>query len=127
MLFSGRKVGRRVLTADVDAELRLLTCVWNRIVQIARRSTPERSRAWVKSDSSQRCRNEVKTGGKAENSGTPWSDMVGGRDDFGETHRMYEMWRATAHIFTSVPPEDSSEPAYPMHSRDSRQVCCHQS
>ena len=31
-------------------------CVWRRIGQMTRRSTPERSRARVKSDSSQRCR-----------------------------------------------------------------------
>ena len=34
---------RRVLVADVDAELGLLTCVWSRIGQMARLSTPERS------------------------------------------------------------------------------------
>ena len=31
---------------------------------------------------------EGKTGGTAENSGTPKSDMVHGWDDFGETHRV---------------------------------------
>ena len=40
---SGRKVDRRVLATDIDAELRLMTCVWDRIDQMARRSTPERS------------------------------------------------------------------------------------
>ena len=54
--FSGRKIDRRVLAADVDAELGLITSVWSRIGQMARRSTPERSRARVKSDSSQRRR-----------------------------------------------------------------------
>ena len=38
-----RKVDRRVLAADIDAELGLVTCVWDR----TRRSTPERSRARV--------------------------------------------------------------------------------
>ena len=44
---SGRKIDRRVLATDVDAELSLVTCVWSRIGQMARRSTPERSRARV--------------------------------------------------------------------------------
>ena len=54
---------RRVLTADVDAELGLLTCVWSRIGQMARGPTPERSRA-----------HENRTGEEAENSGAPKSD-----------------------------------------------------
>ena len=37
---SGRKVDRRVLTTDIDAELGLITCVWDRIGQMARRSHP---------------------------------------------------------------------------------------
>ena len=40
---SGRKVARRVLATDIDAEVGLPTCVWDRIGQMARRSTPERS------------------------------------------------------------------------------------
>ena len=36
---SGGKVGRRVLATDIG----LITCVWDRIGQMARRSTPERS------------------------------------------------------------------------------------
>ena len=42
---SGWKVDRRVLATDIDAELGLMTCVWDRIGQVARtvRSTPERS------------------------------------------------------------------------------------
>ena len=38
----GRKVDRRVHTAAVDAELWLITCVWNRIGQMAREFIPER-------------------------------------------------------------------------------------
>ena len=45
---SSRKVDRRMVAADVDAEL------WSRIGQMARRSTPERSCTGVSSDSSQR-------------------------------------------------------------------------
>ena len=45
--FSGRKVDRRKLAADVDAELGLIIFVWNRIGQMARRSTPEWSRTRV--------------------------------------------------------------------------------
>ena len=54
---------------------------------MARRSTTERSRAWVKSDSSGVgvVVDEVKTGGNAENSGTPRRDMVRGWDDVGDT------------------------------------------
>ena len=37
---------------------------------------------------------EGKTGGKAENSGTPRSDMVRGWDDFRETHRIAQIYRA---------------------------------
>ena len=40
---SCRKVDRRVLATDIDAELGLITCVWDRIGQMARRSIPERS------------------------------------------------------------------------------------
>ena len=40
---SGREVDRRVLVTDIGAELELITCVWDRIGQMARRSTPERS------------------------------------------------------------------------------------
>ena len=39
---------------------------------------------------------ESKTGGKAENSRTPRSDMVRGSDDFGETHRIAQTSRANA-------------------------------
>ena len=42
---SGRKVDRRMFAADVGAELWLTTCAWSRNGQMARRSTPERSRA----------------------------------------------------------------------------------
>ena len=35
---------------------------------------------------------EGKTGGKAENSGTPKSDMVRGWDDFKNTHRVVQTW-----------------------------------
>ena len=51
--FSGWKVDRRVLATNIDAELGLITCVWSRIGQMARRSTPERIRARIQSDSSQ--------------------------------------------------------------------------
>ena len=44
---SGWKIDRRVLSTDIDAELWLMTCVWSRIGQMARRSTKERSRARV--------------------------------------------------------------------------------
>ena len=40
---SVRKIDRRVLAADIDAELGLITCVWDRIGQMTRRSIPERS------------------------------------------------------------------------------------
>ena len=63
----GRKVDRRVLTADVDAELWLISCVWNRNCQIARWPTPQRSRARAIPVGS--VVDEVKTGGKEENSG----------------------------------------------------------
>ena len=68
--------GRLIGVCYVDAELGLITCVWSRIGQRARRSTPERSRPRVYSDSSQRFADEVKTERKAENSGTPKSDMI---------------------------------------------------
>ena len=78
--FSGLKLplldGRLIGVCYVDAELGLLTCVWSRIGPRARRSTPERSRPRVYSDSSQRFADEVKTERKAENSGTPRSDMI---------------------------------------------------
>ena len=80
-----------MFAADVDAELGLITCVWSRIGQMARRPTPERSRARVSPDSVSGVRGAVdedKTGGKAENSGTPSGDMVRGWDDFRETHRI---------------------------------------
>ena len=50
-----RKVDRRVLAADIDAELGLITCVWDRIGQMTRWSIPEQSYTGVSSDSSQ-CR-----------------------------------------------------------------------
>ena len=37
------KVDRRVLATDIDADLWLINCVWDRIGQMARRSTQERS------------------------------------------------------------------------------------
>ena len=43
-----------MLTADVDAEVGLVTCEWNGVSRRARLSIPERSRARVWSDSSQR-------------------------------------------------------------------------
>ena len=43
---SGRKVDGRVLATDIEAELGLMTCVWDRTRQMARQSIPE-------SDSSQ--------------------------------------------------------------------------
>ena len=50
---SGRRVDRCVLATDIDAELGLTTCVWSRIGQMARWSTPERNGTRVQSDSSQ--------------------------------------------------------------------------
>ena len=47
VLSQSRKVDQRVLATDIDAELGLITCLWDRIGQLARRSTPERSRARV--------------------------------------------------------------------------------
>ena len=47
---SGRKIDRRVLAVHIDAELGLITSVWD---QMTRRSTPERSYTGVQSDSSQ--------------------------------------------------------------------------
>ena len=38
------EVDRRVLVADIDADLGLTTCVWDRIGQMARHSTPRRKR-----------------------------------------------------------------------------------
>ena len=43
LIVSGRKVDRRVLATDIDANLGFVTCVWDRIGQMARRSIPERS------------------------------------------------------------------------------------
>ena len=43
----GRKVDRSVLATDMDAGLGLITCVWDRIGQMARRSIPERSSTGV--------------------------------------------------------------------------------
>ena len=42
-LFLVEEVDRRVLVTDVVAELGLITCVWDRIGQMARHSTPRRS------------------------------------------------------------------------------------
>ena len=39
----GGEVYRRVLVTDIDAELGLITCVWDRIGQMARHSTQRRS------------------------------------------------------------------------------------
>ena len=52
-MFLGRKVVRRVLATDIGAELGLITCVWSRIGQMARPSTPEWTRTLVLSDCSQ--------------------------------------------------------------------------
>ena len=52
--FPGREIDRRVLTADNDAEVGLITCEWSGVGQRARLSIPERSRARCWSDSSQR-------------------------------------------------------------------------
>ena len=38
------EVDRRVLVADIDADLGLTTCIWDRIGQMARHSTPRRKR-----------------------------------------------------------------------------------
>ena len=51
----GGEVDRRVLVTDIDAELGLINCVWDRIGQTARQSTPRRSGTGVSSDSSQWC------------------------------------------------------------------------
>ena len=40
---SGRNVDERVLAIDADAELGLITCVWDRTGQKAKQSIPERS------------------------------------------------------------------------------------
>ena len=50
------EVDRCVLVAEIDAELGLITCVWDRIGQMARHSTPRRSGTGGSSDSSQWCR-----------------------------------------------------------------------
>ena len=65
-----------MLATDIDAELGLITCVWSRIGQMARRSTPERSRALIPVSGVGVVVDEVKTGGNGVNSGTPRSDMV---------------------------------------------------
>ena len=49
---SGRKVDRRVLAINVDAELGLITFVWDRTGQMTGQSIPERSCTRVWSDSS---------------------------------------------------------------------------
>ena len=56
---------------DIDAHLGLITCVWSRIGQMARRFTPERSRTRVQSDSSQwrRCGRVVADGEKTRRNG----------------------------------------------------------
>ena len=53
-VFPERELDRRVLTADVDAEVGLITCEWSGVGQRARLPIPERRRARVLSDSSQR-------------------------------------------------------------------------
>ena len=66
-------------------------CVWSRIGQMARRSTPERSRARVSLipvSGVGGVVDEDETGGKAENSETPKNGMVRGWDDLRETHRI---------------------------------------
>ena len=40
LLFLVRKLDRRALATDVDAELGFITCVWSRIGQMARRLHP---------------------------------------------------------------------------------------
>ena len=68
-VFPGRKVDRRVLTVDVDAELGLITCARSGIGQMARRSTPRRCRTlcgwfdssqhrWSRGPGRWRCRSE---------------------------------------------------------------------
>ena len=106
-------VGSNRLLSFVDC------CVWSRIGQMARRSTPERSRARVYSDSSQRCRmrrrrrQDKRENRELRNPGVIW--CVGGMI-FRETHRiaqtswanacaldeMCEMWRATRKMCACV-------------------------
>ena len=50
------EVDRRVLVVGVDTDVVLETCVWCRIGQAARHSTPVSRGAGVTSGSSQRCR-----------------------------------------------------------------------
>ena len=57
-----------VLATDVDAEVGLIICVWSRIGQMARRTTPARSRARVQSGGVSVVVVEEKIGGNAENS-----------------------------------------------------------
>ena len=108
---------------EIVGSIRLLLfvdcCVWSRIGQTARRSTPERSRARVYSDSSQRCRmrrgrrQDRRESRETRNPGVIW--CVGGMI-FRETHRiartswanacaldeMCEMWRATRKMCACV-------------------------
>ena len=76
---SSRKVHKRVLATDINAERGLITCVWSRIGQMARGSTPKRSRARVQSDSIQqyrrRCRRRlerIKKQRTQEHPGVTW-------------------------------------------------------
>ena len=77
-----------MLAADVDAELGLTTRVWSRIGQMASwpDSPPQSGVAHefslIPVSGVGGAVSEDKTGGKAENSGTPKSDMVRGWDDF---------------------------------------------
>ena len=50
------EVDRRVLIVGVDTDVGLMTCVWSRIGQAARHSTPMSRGAGVTSGHSQRCR-----------------------------------------------------------------------
>ena len=51
-----REVDRRVLVVGVDTDVGLITCVWSRIRQAAKHSTPVSRGAGVTSGHSQKCR-----------------------------------------------------------------------
>ena len=75
---SGRKIDRRLLATDADAELGLKTCVWSRVGQMARRSPPERCSVWFQSVVSVSQKTKLKTGGMErtqEHPGVTWSRM----------------------------------------------------
>ena len=79
-----------MLAADIDAQLGLATCLWDRVGQMTRRSLPERSYTGVQSDSSEAvggvsgAAGDKKIGGNGVE-GTFSNDMTCGEMTFGHT------------------------------------------